>query len=221
MRVLIAEDDPDLASELAKVMRAAGFATDTAENGEDAVHLGDTEPYDAAVVDVGMPRLDGFSVVQQWRAAARNFPVLILTARDTWSDKVQGFRAGADDYLTKPFVSEEVVMRVRAMIRRASGYAASIVQCGGLVFDSQMGGFEFEGEPLRLTGFEWRVLSTLMLRKELVVSRSELIERVYEFNSDANSNSIEVIIGRLRRKIGACMIETVRGHGYRLTCSRE
>jgi DNA-binding response OmpR family regulator len=219
VRVLIAEDDAPLAEELAKVMRSAGFAADTALNGHDAAHLGDTEMYDAAVVDIGMPGVDGISVVQQWRAAGRNFPVLILTARDTWSDKVQGFRAGADDYLTKPFLPEEVVLRIRAMVRRASGFAASRVSCGELVFDSQAGSFEFNGEPLRLTGFEWRVLSTLMLRKERVVSRADLIERVYEFNADVDSNSVEVIIGRLRRKIGTAMIETVRGHGYRLTCA--
>lgn len=221
MRVLIAEDDAPLAAELAGVLRSAGFAADTAGNGNDAAHLGDTELYDAAVVDVGMPGMDGVAVIQQWRAAARNFPVLILTARDTWTDKVQGFRAGADDYLTKPFVPEEVVMRIRAMVRRASGFAASQLVCGDLAFDSQLGSFEFAGEPLRLTGFEWRVLSTLMLRKELVVSRGELIERVYEYNADVDSNSTEVIIGRLRRKIGAHMIETVRGHGYRLTCGKS
>ncbi|WP_260929385.1 response regulator transcription factor [Novosphingobium sp. 9] len=217
MRVLVAEDDNPLACELARVLRTAGFAADTSANGEDAAHLGDTEPYDAAVVDVGMPVLDGFSVVRQWREAGRNFPVLILTARDTWTDKVQGFRAGADDYLTKPFVPEEIVLRLRAMIRRASGFAASRIACGELVLDSQNGTFELSGQPLRLTGFEWRILSTLMLRKEHVIPRSEMIERVYEFNSDVDSNSMEVIIGRLRRKIGPVRIETVRGHGYRMT----
>lgn len=218
MRVLLVEDDAALAAELAQVLRAEHFAVDLATNGEDGAHLGDTERYDAAVLDLGLPRLDGISVLRGWRASGRTLPVLILTARDGWSEKVAGFKAGADDYLTKPFRAQEVVMRLRALVRRASGHAASVIDCGRLSFDAQLGHFELDGLPLRLTAFEWRVLSALMLRKEVVVERTELIERVYEYDADTDSNSLEVIVGRLRRKIGADMIETVRGRGYRLTC---
>jgi two-component system OmpR family response regulator len=217
MRVLLVEDDPALAEELARALRAEKFAVDVAGNGEDGAHLGDTEMYDAAVLDLGLPKVDGLTVLNGWRQAGRGFPVLILTARDGWSEKVAGFKAGADDYLTKPFRVEEVVMRLRALVRRAAGHAAARIECGRLVFDAQLGSFELDGLPLRLTAFEWRILSMLMLRKEQVVERGELVQRVYEYDADTDSNSLEVIIGRLRRKIGAEMIETVRGRGYRLT----
>lgn len=218
MRVLVVEDDAMLADELARALRAENFAVDVARNGEDGAHMGDTEPYDCAVLDLGLPRIDGISVLQSWRAAGRTLPVLILTARDGWSEKVAGFKAGADDYLTKPFRAQEVVMRLRALVRRAAGHAATRVTCGSLVFDAQIGLFELDGLPLRLTAFEWRLLSTLMLRKEAVVERGELVDRLYEYDADVDSNSLEVIVGRLRRKIGPEMIETIRGRGYRLTC---
>ena len=217
MRVLLVEDDAAIADGLARALRAEHFAVDVASNGEDGGHLGATELYDAAVLDLGLPKRDGLSVLRDWRAAGRDLPVLILTARDGWSEKVEGFKAGADDYLTKPFRIEEVVMRLRALVRRAAGHAASRVTCGPLAFDAQLGTFELDGLPLKLTAFEWRVLSALMLRREVVIERADLIERVYEGDADVDSNSIEVIIGRLRRKIGAQMIETVRGRGYRLT----
>jgi two-component system, OmpR family, response regulator len=217
MRVLLVEDDPALAEELARALRAEKFAVDVAGNGEDGAHLGDTELYDAAVLDLGLPKVDGLTVLNGWRQAGRAFPVLILTARDGWSEKVAGFKAGADDYLTKPFRVEEVVMRLRALVRRAAGHAAARIECGRLGFDAQLGSFELDGLPLRLTAFEWRILSVLMLHKEQVVERGELLQRVYEYDADTDSNSLEVIIGRLRRKIGAEMIETVRGRGYRLT----
>jgi len=217
VRILLAEDDAALADELARVLRAENFAVDIAANGEDAAHLGDTEAYDAAVLDLGLPRQDGLSVLQSWRASGRELPVLILTARDTWSDKVAGFKAGADDYLTKPFLAQEVVMRLRALVRRASGHAKTRIDCGRLSYDVQLGNFELDGLPLKLTAFEWRILSALMLRKDAVVERLELMERVYEYQADVDSNSLEVVIGRLRRKIGAEMIETARGRGYRLT----
>jgi two-component system OmpR family response regulator len=218
VRVLLVEDDVDLGEELARALRAENFAVDVATNGEDGAHLGDTELYDAAILDLGLPRMDGISVLQSWRAAGRTLPVLILTARDGWSEKVTGFKAGADDYLTKPFRVEEVIMRLRALVRRATGNASVKIACGRLSYDTQLGSFELDGLPLRLTAFEWRLLSTLMLRKEAVVDRRELLERVYEYDADVDSNSLEVIMVRLRRKIGAEMIETVRGHGYRLTC---
>jgi DNA-binding response OmpR family regulator len=217
VRVLLVEDDATLADGIARALRAENFAVDVATNGEDGGHLGATELYDVAILDLGLPKRDGLSVLRDWRAAARDLPVLILTARDGWSEKVEGFKAGADDYLTKPFRIEEVVMRLRALVRRAAGHASARVACGPLVFDAQLGTFELDGLPLKLTAFEWRVLSQLMLRREVVIERADLIERVYEGDADVDSNSIEVIIGRLRRKIGAEMIETVRGRGYRLT----
>ncbi|MBE7211126.1 MAG: response regulator transcription factor [Gluconacetobacter diazotrophicus] len=217
MRVLVVEDDPVLAQGLARALRAEHFAVDVADNGEDAGHLGAVERFDAAVLDLGLPKGDGFSVLRSWRGAGVTLPVLILTARDGWSDKVAGFKAGADDFLSKPFRVEEVVMRLRALVRRAAGHAAAVIACGRLSFDAQTGGFELDGLPLRLTGLEWRVLSALALRREVVVPRGELTERVYEGDAEGDSNSIEVIVGRLRRKIGTEMIETVRGLGYRLT----
>ena len=217
MRILLVEDDVPLAEGIAKALRAEHFAVDIAANGEDGAHLGDTGLYDAAVLDLGLPVKPGITVLTEWRTAGRTLPVLILTARDGWSDKVEGFRAGADDYLTKPFRVEELVMRLRALVRRAAGHAATLLRCGALSFDAQTGQFELDRLPLRLTALEWRVLSALMLRLNVVVDRLDLLERVYEGDADVDSNSMEVIIGRLRRKIGREMIETVRGRGYRLT----
>jgi len=202
---------------LAGSLRSENFAVDIAANGEDALHLGETEAYDIAVLDLGLPRMDGASVLRGWRKAGRILPVLILTARDGWSDKVDGFKAGADDYLTKPFRIEELVMRMRALVRRSAGHADSRIACGPLRFDAQLGTFELDGLPLKLTALEWRVLSALMLRKEVVIGRLDLMERVYEGDADVESNSLEVIIARLRRKIGHDRIETLRGLGYRLT----
>jgi DNA-binding response OmpR family regulator len=214
---LLVEDDAALADGIARALRAENFAVDVAGNGEDGGHLGSTERYDAAVLDLGLPIRDGVAVLRDWRADGRSLPVLILTARDGWSEKVAGFKAGADDYLTKPFRVEELVMRLRALIRRSAGHASARIECGRLGFDAQLGVFELDGLPLRLTALEWRVLSALMLRREVVIERGALIEQVYEGDSDPDSNSIEVIVGRLRRKIGPEMIETVRGRGYRLT----
>jgi DNA-binding response OmpR family regulator len=220
MRVLLVEDDAILSAAIARALRAEHFAVDIADNGEDEGHLGATELYDVVVLDLGLPRRDGASVLRTWRAEGRKLPVLILTARDAWSEKVEGFKAGADDYLTKPFRIEELVMRLRALVRRAAGHAATIIACGPLAFDAQTGSFLLDGLPLKLTAFEWRVLSCLALRATSVVDRRELLERVYEGDADVDSNSLEVIIGRLRRKLGATMIETVRGHGYALTGQR-
>lgn len=216
MRILLVEDDAPLAEGIARALRAERFAVDIATNGEDGAHLGDTGGYDAAVLDLGLPVKPGLDVLGEWRAAGRSLPVLILTARDGWSEKVAGFRAGADDYLTKPFRVEELVMRLRALVRRAAGHAAARIVCGALVFDAQTGTVERDGLPLRLTALEWRVLSTLMLRKGAVVDRMDLLDHVYEGDADPDSNSIEVIVGRLRKKIGPELIETVRGRGYRM-----
>lgn len=219
MRVLLVEDDSDLSSRLAASLRAESFVVDIARNGEDAQHAGLTEIFDVAVLDLGLPGIDGVSVLKVWRDAERSFPVLVLTARDGWPDKVASFKAGADDYLTKPFKVEELVLRLRALVRRANGHASARVSCGPLTFDAQLGTFEHEGMPLKLTALEWRVLSCLILRKEAVVDRLELMERVYNGDAEVDSNSIEVIIARLRRKIGPEHIETVRGRGYMLTAA--
>ena len=216
MRILLVEDDTALAEGIAKALRTENFAVDIAANGEDGAHLGDTGSYDVAVLDLGLPIKSGITVLEEWRAAGRALPVLILTARDGWSEKVAGFRAGADDYLTKPFRVEELVMRLRALVRRATGHAAARIVCGPVTFDAQTGQVELDGLPLRLTALEWRVLSTLMLRKGVVVDRLDLLDHVYEGDADPDSNSLEVIVGRLRKKIGAALIETVRGRGYRV-----
>ena len=216
MRILLVEDDAALRASIAEALRAENFVVDEARNGEDGEHLGQTENFDAAVLDLGLPILDGVSVLKSWRGAGRHLPVLILTARDGWSEKVEGFKAGADDYMTKPFRVEELVMRLRALVRRANGHAASVVSCGPVSFDAQLGTFSLDGLPLKLTALEWRVLSSLILRRDIVVARSDLMERVYDGSAEVDSNSLEVIIGRLRRKIGHERIETVRGRGYRL-----
>ncbi len=218
MRILLVEDDRDLGPAIARALREDNFAVDLATNGVDAAHLGETERFDAAVLDLGLPGRDGISVLKAWRDAHRDLPVLILTARDGWSDKVAGFKAGADDFLVKPFRVEELVMRLRALMRRAAGHAQALLACGPLSFDSQTGVFELDGLPLKLTAFEWRVLSQLILHRNAVIERLDLLERVYEGDADVDSNSLEVIVGRLRKKIGATLIETVRGRGYRLVC---
>jgi two-component system, OmpR family, response regulator len=217
MRVLLVEDDRLLAKEIAQALRHENFAVDIAGNGEDGQHLGETESYDVAVLDLGLPKVPGAAVLRAWRKNGRHLPVLILTARDGWTDKVDGFKAGADDYLTKPVRIEELVMRLRALVRRSAGYAEPRIACGPLTFDAQTGVFELNGLPIRLTALEWRVLACLTLRHNVVVERSELNEKAYEGDVDVDSNSLEVIVARLRRKIGHGMIETVRGRGYRLT----
>jgi len=217
MKILLVEDDRLLAQEIANALRQENFAVDVASNGEDGQHLGDTEPYDVAVLDLGLPKVPGADVLRAWRKNGRQLPVLILTARDGWTEKVDGFKAGADDYLTKPFRIEELVMRLRALVRRSAGHGAPKIRCGALSFETQTGVFELDGLPLKLTALEWRVLECLIMRKDVVVDRSVLTEKVYEGDAGADSNSLEVIVARLRRKIGRDMIETERGRGYRLT----
>jgi len=216
MKILIVEDDTALREAIAARLKAEGFVVDAAADGEDGEHLGATETYDAAVLDLGLPRRDGISVLKSWREQGRPLPVLILTARDDWTSKVEGFKAGADDYLVKPIRVEELVMRLRALARRAAGHSAPVIACGGLTYDTSLGSFMLEGLPLKLTGLEWRVLSCLMLRRNRLVMREELFERVYDGDGASDSNSLEVIVARLRRKIGASRIATERGLGYRL-----
>lgn len=216
MRLLVAEDDPDLTRQLAAALCEAGYAVDLAPDGEDALHLGSTEPYDAIVLDLGLPVIDGVTVLRRWRADGLDVPVLILTARDRWSEKVQGFDAGADDYVTKPFHLEEVLARLRALIRRAAGHASALLECGPVAVDTAAGRVAVDGAPVRLTAAEFKILAYLIHHQGKVVSRTELTEHIYDQDFDRDSNTIEVFVGRLRKKLGVPVIHTVRGLGYRL-----
>ena len=216
MRILLVEDDKDLQRLLKKALADAGYVVDSALNGEDGHFLGDTEPYDAVVLDLGLPRMDGVTVLEKWRKSGRNFPVLILTARDRWSDKVAGFDAGADDYLAKPFYTEELLARLRALMRRAAGIATAEIVIGHLRIDTRASRVTYDGNPVRLTSQEYRLLAYLAHHRGKVVSRTELVEHLYDQDFDRDSNTIEVFIGRLRKKIDAGLIQTVRGLGYSL-----
>lgn len=216
MRILVVEDDKDLNRQVSDALVDAGYVVDRAFDGEEGHFLGDTEPYDAVVLDIGLPQMDGISVVERWRRDGRKMPVLILTARDRWSDKVSGIDAGADDYVAKPFHIEEVLARVRALIRRAAGHASSELTCGPLRLDTNASKADIDGVPLKLTSHEFRLLAYLMHHMGKVVSRTELVEHLYDQDFDRDSNTIEVFVGRLRRKMGIDMIETVRGMGYRM-----
>lgn len=216
MRILVVEDEAALAFRLQQVLETASFSVDVAYDGEEGWYLGDTEPYDAIVLDLGLPRIDGISVLNRWREAGRTVPVLILTARGRWSEKMAGFNAGADDYLVKPFEMEEVVYRLRAIIRRASGHAQPELTCGALRLDTNGGRVSVDGMPIQLTAQEFRILSYLMHHADRIVSRTELVEHVYDRHFDLDSNSLEVLVGRIRKKIGAEYIQTVRGQGYKL-----
>ena len=216
MRVLVVEDDKDLSRQLAEALRDSGYAVDTANDGEDGHFLGDTEPYDAVVLDLGLPTIDGISILQKWRADGKTFPVLILTARDQWSEKVSGFDAGADDYLTKPFHTEELLARLRALMRRAAGHSTDTIEIGGLTVDNRSARAFVDGMPIKLTSHEFRLLSYMAVHVGRVISRTELVEHIYDQDFDRDSNTIEVFVGRLRKKIGTDRIETVRGLGYRL-----
>jgi two-component system OmpR family response regulator len=216
MRVLVVEDDQDLNRQISDALVDAGYVVDKAYDGEEGHFLGDTEPYDAVVLDIGLPQMDGISVVERWRRDGRKMPVLMLTARDRWSDKVAGIDAGADDYVAKPFHIEEVLARLRALIRRAAGHASSELVCGPLRLDTKSSKADVEGVPLKLTSLEFRLLAYLMHHMGEVVSRTELVEHLYDQDFDRDSNTIEVFVGRLRKKLGADLIETVRGMGYRI-----
>ncbi|MDP3628041.1 MAG: response regulator transcription factor [Hydrogenophaga sp.] len=216
MRILLVEDDPTLRAQLRTGLHEAGYAVDEADNGRDAHFLGDTETFDAVVLDLGLPVLDGLSVLKRWRSAGRVVPVHILTARDNWSEKVAGIDAGADDYLTKPFHMEELLARLRALIRRAGGLASPLLVCGELALDTRSGRVTLKGQTVALTSHEYKVLEYLMHRPGAVVSRTELTEHIYAQDFERDSNTIEVFVGRLRKKLPPALIETVRGLGYRL-----
>jgi two-component system, OmpR family, response regulator len=216
MRLLVVEDDKDLNRQLCEALGEAGYVVDTAHDGEEGHFLGDTEPYDAVVLDLGLPVLDGLSVLERWRRDGRLMPVLILTARDRWSDKVAGIGAGADDYVAKPFHMEEVVARLRALLRRAAGHASNEIAVGPFRLDIRAGKVTKDGSTIKLTSHEFRLISYLMHHKGRVVSRTELIEHLYDQDFDRDSNTIEVFVGRLRKKLDSDLIETVRGLGYRI-----
>jgi len=216
MRILLVEDEPSLRAALRRDLEGAGYVVDEADNGRDAQHLGDTEPFDAVLLDLGLPVVDGLTVLRRWREAGRTMPVLILTARDRWHEKVDGIDAGADDYLTKPFHTEELLARLRALIRRAQGLGSPLLRCGAITLDTRSQRVTLGSQPVSLTSHEYRLLAYLMHRPGQVVSRSELTEHLYAQDHDRDSNTIEVFVARLRRKLPPECIETVRGLGYRL-----
>ena len=214
MRLLVVEDDPDLNRQLVEALTESGYVVDKAFDGEEGHFLGDTEPYDAVVLDLGLPVMDGVSILEQWRRDDRKMPVLILTARDRWSDKVAGFDAGADDYVSKPFHMEEVLARIRALLRRNTGHATSEIECGPLIIDTKGARATVDGKAMKLTSLEYRLLAYLVHHKGRVVSRTELVEHLYDQDFDRDSNTIEVFVGRLRKKLGVDLLKTVRGLGY-------
>jgi two-component system OmpR family response regulator len=216
VRVLVVEDEPSLTSSLAGALGGAGYAVDCAADGARAEFLGMTEQYDAIVLDLGLPKIDGLTLLRQWRTSGMTAPVLVLTARASWHEKVVGIDSGADDYVTKPFQIEEVLARVRALIRRTVGHAAPALQSGSIVLDPRTSRVTLGGAPVRLTSHEFRVLSYLMHHRGRVVSQAELAEHIYARDEDRDSNTVEVFIARLRKKLGAASIATVRGLGYRI-----
>lgn len=216
MRVLVVEDEASLAKQLTAALRRAGYAVDHAADGERADLLGHDECYDAVVLDLGLPKVDGLTLLRRWREAGQAMPVLVLTARGSWHEKVQGIDSGADDYMAKPFRMEELLARLRALIRRSSGHIGPEMRCGPLALDPRSGKVTLHGAEVKLTSHEFRVLSYLMHHKERLVSQSELTEHIYSQSFDRDSNTVEVFIARLRRKLGAPLIETVRGMGYRM-----
>jgi two-component system, OmpR family, response regulator len=214
MRVLVVEDDPRIARRLTSVLQEAGYAVDGVGNGEEAWFRGDTEDYDAVILDLGLPRMDGLTVLKNWREAGRDVPVLILTARGAWAERVAGIDAGADDYLAKPFVVEELLARLRALLRRAAGRASPLLAIGRVVLDTRQMRITVDGDPIALSPLEYRCLSYLMHHAGRVIPPTELMEHLYAHDHDREPNAVEVLIGRLRKKLGIDLIETRRGFGY-------
>jgi len=217
MRILAVEDDNRILADLTLTLTSAGFHVEQATDGEEAWFLGDTEDYALIVLDLGLPGMDGLSVLKRWRAAGREMPVLILSARGTWQERVEGIDAGADDYLPKPFRMEEVVSRVRALVRRAAGRGGSVQEIGPLTVDMSRMSVALNGVPVNLTGLEYRALAFLVLHRDRAISSVELLEHLYGDNESRETNAVEAIIARLRRKLGAGLIVTRRGFGYSIS----
>src|SRR5829696_6290379 len=216
LRILVAEDESRLSRQLSTALQEATYVVDIAADGARADFLVHSERYDAVVLDLGLPKIDGLTLLRRWRDAGVSVPVLVLTARGSWHEKVQGIDSGADDYVSKPFRMEELLARLRALIRRASGQITPRLQCGGVVLDPRVAKVTVNGAAVKLTSHEFRVLAYLMHHRERVVSQAELTEHIYAQDFDRDSNTVEVFIARLRRKLGAALIETVRGIGYRM-----
>ncbi|MEI2779848.1 MAG: response regulator transcription factor [Candidatus Competibacter sp.] len=225
MRILIIEDEAPLLERVAAQLREQGYAVDTAADGRNGLYLGQEYPLDAAVVDLGLPDLPGIEVIRRWRAAGRRFPILILTARGRWQDKVEGLEAGADDYLVKPFYMEELLARLRALIRRTGGWTQAVLACGPIALDTGAQQVTLLGQPVDLTAYEYKLLEYLMLHAGTVISKTELTEHLYQEDEDRDSNVLEVLVGRLRRKLDPDRdlnpIETLRGRGYRFRLERS
>jgi two-component system OmpR family response regulator len=219
MKILVVEDESALARQLTQALAAAGYAVDCAADGEQGDFLARTGDYDAAIIDLGLPRIDGLTLLRGWRGSGLQLPVLVLTARGSWHEKVQGIDGGADDYVSKPFQMEEVLARVRGLIRRSTGQLEPEFKCGSVVLDTRLARVTRDGTPVKLTSHEFRVLSYLMHHRDRVVSQAELTEHIYAQAFDRESNTVEVFVARLRRKLGAAFIETVRGLGYRVNGS--
>ncbi|MBF0444237.1 MAG: response regulator transcription factor [Magnetococcales bacterium] len=221
MRVLVVEDEQEMANQIGVSFRQAGYATDVAFDGEEGHFLGDTEPYDAVVLDLGLPKMSGLKILEQWRSNGQIMPVLILSARDTWREKVTGLRAGADDYLAKPFEMEELIARIEVLVRRQAGHAKAILLCGHLKLDTTTKKLFLNDQLINLTALEYRLADYLMHHPDSVISKTELTEHIYEMDSDRDSNVVEVLVKRLRNKIGADLIITHRGRGYQLFADND
>jgi len=221
LRALVVEDDRDLARQITDALTENGYAVDTAYDGEEGHFLGDTEPYDIVVLDIGLPVMDGIEVLEQWRAAELSMPVLVLTARDRWREKIAGLDAGADDYVTKPFQMEEVLARIRALVRRSTGNASPVLSVGPVSLDPSASQVTVEDKQIKLTAHEYKLLAYMMHHKGKVLSRTELIEHIYAQDFDKDSNTIEVFVGRLRKKLGVDVIHTIRGLGYKMSDGDE
>ncbi len=225
MRILIIEDEAALLERVTAQLREQGYAVDTAADGRTGLYIGQEYPLDAAVVDLGLPDLSGIEVIRRWRTAGRRFPILILTARGRWQDKVEGLEAGADDYLVKPFYTEELLARLRALIRRTSGWSQAILDCAPVALDPGAQQVTLSGQPVEVTAYEYKLLEYLMLHAGTVISKTELTEHLYQEDEDRDSNVLEVLVGRLRRKLDPDRtlnpIETLRGRGYRFRLERS
>ena len=214
MRLLLVEDDRRIASDIASALAAAGYVVETARDGEEAWFLGDTEDYGAVILDLGLPGMDGLAVLKRWRGNGRHMPVLILTARASWAERVDGIDAGADDYLPKPFRMEELLARLRSIVRRTAGHSSSVVSAGDITLDERQMKVSIRGVPVALSPLEYRLVAYLLRHRGRVVSQHELDENIYGHGEDHDSNALEVLIGRVRKKLGAELIETRRGFGY-------